>query len=227
MEWIEQFDLFLFDFDGVLVDTESLHYASYREVCLRRGIAFSWDFEQYCERAHGETQGMQKALQRAFPELFENALDWDILYREKKQIYTELLKASPMMFMPGAERILKELHRRNKAHCVVTNSSRNDTETIRRSLPALDNIPHWITREDYQLAKPSPEGYLKAMALYNFPKERTIGFEDTLKGFKALSGAVSHPVLICLEHCSHIAECLSMGGRHFTSFENIRQCLKI
>jgi beta-phosphoglucomutase len=220
MNWVNHFQFFLFDFDGVLVDTEHLHYAAYAQMCQKRGFEWNWSFEQYCMQAHGEAQGIKIALYREFPALFQQESNWEVLASEKKKIYSELIEAQGVRFMPGVEKLLHHLHASQKAHCVVTNSSKQDVDRIKRHLP-LHTIPFWITREDYSLPKPSPEGYDKAIAQYATPNDSIIGFEDTFKGFKALSQTRAQAVLICPSFRAHIAQCLKMCGKHFESFETI------
>ena len=189
-------------------------------MCLSRGIAWNWSFEEFCTRAHGESQGIKEALYREFPELLQQEPNWDILYNEKKTIYTQFLQNKEhVSLMPGVEKLLSTLQEKGYPHCVVTNSIRAHVEMIQHAIPLLRGFSHWITREDYLLPKPSAEGYKKALSLYSFPKEEVIGFEDTLKGFKALYQCVGCSVLICPAYRSHIQECLRLGGVHFTSFE--------
>jgi len=221
MQWIKRYQFFLFDFDGVLVDTEPLHYEAYAQMCQKRGIPWIWSFEQYCIEAHGEAQGIKNALLREFPDLFQQGASWEDLAGEKKKIYTEFLRTRPLKLMPGVEDVLHALDRNNCVRCVVTNSSREDVEEIKKNLPILQSIPYWITRNDYALPKPSPEGYRKAIAQYALPEWKMIGFEDTYKGFKALSQTPAHPVLICPAMRDHVSACLAMGGEHFESFEKI------
>lgn len=214
---MEQFQLFLFDFDGVLVDTEPLHYQAYAQVFINRGIPWPFDFEQYCTVALGASQGVKKALYERLPDL-----DWDAIAAEKKQIYLELIKAQPLRLMPGVEDILQALQSQKRVSCVVTNSYRHQVETIKEALPLLKLIPHWITREDYKDPKPSPDGYIKAIELFApTPDCSVIGFEDSLKGFQALSQTRARSVLICPAHRAHVSTCLSLGGEHFVSFETI------
>lgn len=221
MQWIERFHLFLFDFDGVLVNTEPLHYAAYAKLCDQRELKWTWSFEEYCAYAHGESQGIKHALYREFPELLKQEPHWEALATEKKKIYNALLETQSLKLMPDVAELLHVLQEQKKMRCVVTNSSRESVEKIKASLPILDTIPHWLTREDYTHPKPSSEGYRKAIALCGSPKEGIIGFEDTLKGFKALSETSARAVLLCPAYCKHVAECIAMGGHHFESFKTI------
>jgi len=221
MQWIEQFQFFLFDFDGVLVDTEPLHYEAYAQMCQKRGIPWTWSFEQYCKEAHGQAQGIKKALYAQCPDLLQQGPAWEVLAGEKKEIYTDFLSKRPLKLMPGVEDVLCALERNHSPRCVVTNSSSGDVEKIKNLLPVLQSIPHWITRKDYEHPKPSPEGYRKAIAHYASPEWKMIGFEDTYKGFLALSQTPAYPVLICPAFRDHISTCCALGGEHFESFEKM------
>ncbi len=81
--------------------------------------------------------------------------------------------------MPGVEELLKELIELKSKRAVVTNSTKEQIETIKELLPLLKSIPLWITREDYENPKPAPDGYLKAMEVLADSGDRVIGFEDS------------------------------------------------
>ncbi len=221
MNWIQGYQLFLFDFDGLLVDTERLHFASYRELCRRYGCQMDWSFEQYCREAHGKPMGIFEGLAREFPQIFEKQPKKEVLYEEKKKIYEELLRCSPLELMEGAAALLTALSEKNVKRAVVTNSPRMHIHIIQESLPLLKSIPLWVTREDYSNPKPSPEGYLTAMEKLAEPGDRIIGFEDTIKGWKALHASGAESVLICPSQSSHVQECIALGAKHFESLASI------
>ena len=52
--------------------------------------------------------------------------------------------------------------------CVVTNSSKEVTDIVRRKYPILDMIPNWVTRDMYDKAKPAPDGYTKVCLSLSF-----------------------------------------------------------
>jgi HAD superfamily hydrolase (TIGR01509 family) len=221
MRWIERFDLFLFDFDGILVDTEPLHYAAFAQLLARRNIDWDWDFEGFCRESHGQKDGIKHALYKKFPILLEREPHFEVLAEEKRVLYTQLLQEQRVPLMPGVKALLSRLQAENRTHCVVTNSWREHVEMIRSRDAQLSHIPHWLTREDYPNPKPAPDGYQKAIDLYGFPGARVIGFEDTCKGFKALSQTAARAVLICPSQRSHVSECLALGGLHYPSFEEV------
>ena len=194
LNWIDQFDLFLFDFDGLLVNTEELHWTAYKELCRNHGIELEWSLNQFFEHAHLSAEGIQKAL---YPRFFKGEV-WGDLYAEKKEIYQSLLKKGHLTLMKGAESVLKALEQANKKRCVVTHSPKASVDLIKNKLGVLQTIPHWFTRESYRELKPHPDGYLTALKALAEPGDRVIGFEDSVRGLTALKRAgVQIALLVC------------------------------
>ncbi|MDE3056258.1 MAG: HAD family phosphatase [Verrucomicrobiota bacterium] len=218
MNWVSSFQLFLFDFDGLLVDTERLHFRAYREALQERGHFLDWDFSSYCRYAHLEADSLKKALIGRFPVL---SLDWSSFYEEKRSRYLSLMNEGQLELMPGVERLLFLLTERGARRCVVTHSPRAAVERICSKLPLLHMIPHWITREDYKEPKPHPECYRKAISLYGKKGDRIIGFEDSVRGWTALSQTEALPLLICSD--THPQLRWAQGALHFASFMEINE----
>ena len=219
MKWIRDFQLFLFDFDGLLVNTEHIHHQAYVNMLERRGFHLDWSFATYCEVAHVSADALREALYAEFPALEPN---WSLVYAEKKKAYFDLLSSGKVEMMPGVERLLRELAAAGIRRCVVTHSAFEQTNLIRSQIPALQSLPKWITREDYEKPKPHPECYLRAIELYGQKGDRIIGFEDSLRGLEALRQTPAIPVLICPSHHPLIDVALARGGvTHFDSLEQI------
>lgn len=219
MEWIHRYQLFLFDFDGLLVNTEELHFAAYVELCRSRGLALSWDFTKFCSIAHYSSTGLRDTIFSEFPSLQNES--WDVLYKEKKRLYLKILQENRLHLMPGVEKLLLALEAAGIRRCVATNSALEQIEEIKKALPVLKTIPVWITREDYVQAKPAPDSYLAALKRLALPGDETIGFEDSLRGVKALQGADVRPVLICPPEHPQIQDPDLRGVPFFSSFDDI------
>lgn len=218
MKWINNFQLFLFDFDGLLVNTEHLHFQAYIDMMAEQGFALEWSFAQFCEAAHLNATALREALYAQFPKLNPN---WDLLYAAKKRLYLELLSAGKVELMPGAGALLKALEKKNIRRCVATNSLHEQIQMIRSQVPILQSIPHWITREQYSKAKPDPECYLKAIQLYGQPGDRIIGFEDSVRGLQALRQTPALPVLICSSRHPLLGTLFEGPMVHYESLEEI------
>lgn len=211
------FDLVLFDFDGLLVDTEALHFKAYVKLCQNHGCRLDWDINRFFSAAHFDAKGVERALYEKFPELYKEEPRWAVLYEEKKQIYNKLLEEGNLHLMPGVEPLLKALQDAEIRRCVVTNSPRSQVNRIKDFLPVLHTIPLWITREDYVQPKPHPECYQKALSIIAQPGDRVIGFEDSVRGLTALQGAGVEGVLICPPDHPQLEK---LAVPHYDSFED-------
>lgn len=226
MSWIHNFQLFLFDFDGLLVNTEELHFAAYKMMCKRRGYDLDWSLDKFFGEAHFDSTALCDAIYAQFPKLKKEEPRWEVLYAEKKAAYMEVLQGGNLKLMPGVEKLLKNLEKAKIKRCVVTNSTKEQIEFIKSELPELKSIPYWITREDYTKPKPDPECYLKAIAKYAKKGDKIIGFEDSLRGFTALQGAGVQGVLICPLWHPQLKRTETKGVIHFSSFEEIPENFK-
>ena len=217
MNWVEKFQLFLFDFDGLLVNTEAMHYQAYVNLMDHLGFQLDWSFTKYLGLAHLNATTIRNELYAQFPDLPSN---WDELYAKKKQIYFELLGSGKVELMSGVEPLLTLLSQKEIRRCVVTHSAIPEVGLIRSQHPILQTIPLWITREDYLKPKPDPECYLRAIQLYGKKGDRIIGFEDSIRGLQALKQTPATPVLICSPH-HPLLEIGAEGINYFESFEKI------
>jgi beta-phosphoglucomutase len=220
LDWIHNYQLFLFDFDGLLVNTEELHFAAYVAMCGRRGFDLNWSLSRFFEAAHVSATGLRDAIYAEQPLLQEQEPRWEVLYAEKKEAYMQLLASGNLSLLPGVASLLEALERATIKRCVVTNSPKEQIELIRNNLAPLRSIPHWITREQYQKPKPDPECYMKAIERLGSPGDKIIGFEDSWRGFQALRGAGAKGVLIA-PHAHPQSKHLPKDILHFESLEKI------
>jgi len=221
MQWIHDYQLFLFDFDGLLVNTEELHYKAYQRMCGARGVHLDWGFDRYCQAAHYEASALRDQLYAHFPQLKLQEPLWDVLYAEKRKAISELFSSGAVQLMPGVARLLTALQAANIPRCVVTHSPDQLVQLARQQNPILDTIPFWLTREHYSQPKPHPECYLKAIEQLAKPHDRVIGFEDTPRGLRALLGTRAQAVLVCQTQYPEIPTFVKAGVRHIRSFEAI------
>jgi beta-phosphoglucomutase len=223
MNWILQYQLFLFDFDGLLVDTERLHYQAYINMCADRGFQLTWSFHRYSAAAHHKSTDLRDQIYLEFPDLQAKEPNWQVLYEEKKRHFLNLIENGTVPLLPGAADLLLALQEAGIKRCVVTHSATSLIQKIRQQNPILDTIPHWITREDYTNPKPSPECYQIAIAKLAQPHDRIIGFEDSPRGLHALIGTQAKPILICPPDSSYLENTLQHHPqvRYYPSFHAI------
>lgn len=220
MRWIHDFRLFLFDFDGLLVNTEEIHFIAYKKMCSDRGFHLPWDFHRYCMASHYESDKIKKSIYAEFPDLYRMEPRWEVLYAEKKKNMIELLKEGAVHLMPGAEILIRAIADAQICSCVVTNSPKDQIKLIKEKNPILEKIPYWFTRETYSEPKPNPECYLNAIEKIGI-KDRIIGFEDTPRGMRALLHTQAKPVLVSEVAYPEINDFIRQGVLYYPSLLNL------
>jgi beta-phosphoglucomutase len=221
VDWLADYQLVLLDLDGLLVNTEELHYQAYQKMCARRGYVLKLSFRDYCGIAHRSAEGLEQMVYTQFPQLLIEEPRWKVLYAEKKQAYIELLHSGAVQPMPGVEPFLIGLQRLGINRCVVTHSACDLADIIRKQLPILNTIPYWFTRESYEHPKPHPDGYQRAIAGLAKQGDRVIGFEDTPRGLEALRGTSATRVLICAKDYPCFPDAQAGDFLHFESLAQV------
>lgn len=221
MHWLQDYQLFLFDFDGLLVNTEEIHFLAYQRMCEKYGFKLNWDFDRYCKIAHYSAEGLRVEIYRSLPDLYQAEPSWEVLYAYKKQQVISLLESGMIELMPGVHQLLLALQKASIKRCVVTHSPLALVNTVKNKHPILDTIPHWITREDYTHPKPHPQGYLTAIQKFAGPDDKIVGFEDTPRGIEALLQTNAKPILVSPIVYNDIPKSVT----RFSSFKDIPDSL--
>jgi beta-phosphoglucomutase len=150
----------IFDFNGVLVDDEAIHFALFREVLAQEGVVITE--RDYHERYLGYDD--RGCFQAALTDAGHSAnRAWlDQLIAQKAQRYVEVARQGLRFFAEAAETLGAVAARWPVAIC--SGALRPEIEDALRQLGRLDNITAIISAEDTEKGKPDPEGYQLALA---------------------------------------------------------------
>jgi beta-phosphoglucomutase len=145
----------IFDFNGVLVDDESVHFALFRELLAREGVKITE--RDYHERYLGyDDRGcFAAALVDAGQSASHERLDQ--LIAQKARRYVELA-GEGLRFFPAAAETLKALAARWPV-AICSGALRSEIEYALRRLDCLDQVTAIVSAEDTDKCKPDPEGY--------------------------------------------------------------------
>lgn len=151
------FDSILFDFDGVLADSEVIHFECWTTILAPLGIPLTW--EAYCANCIGITdRAMLEVLARQKNPPHDVEDLWQY-YPKKKALFREKAYANPPI--PEATRaLLRELTGWQLA--VVSSSGRAEVEPVLERAGVLDYFSTIVTGDDVTHRKPHPEPYLLA-----------------------------------------------------------------
>lgn len=150
----------LFDFDGVLVHTEPLHYRAFVGVLQPLGIALSEaDYMAYL-MGYDDRSGFEQML------LMHNLKSptLDELVRTKNRIMLELIRKGDVGNSANVRETVQQLHRHYPL-AICSGALRNEIETLLNAMGLCELFEVIVAAEDVQVSKPDPSGYLKAMRL--------------------------------------------------------------
>ncbi len=181
---------FIFDLDGVLVDTAKYHFIAWQELANELGISFSAEDN---ERLKGvsRVRSLEIILEIGGKTLSKHEFDKCLV--KKNEHYLEYIdKLTPDEILPGVQSFLDEAQAQGIS-MVVGSASKNAP----RILDKL-NLTHYfkavIDGNAVSAAKPDPEVFLKgAEALELMPRDCVV-FEDAQAGIDAANNGGMIPV---------------------------------
>jgi HAD superfamily hydrolase (TIGR01509 family) len=183
----------IFDCDGILVDTEPLHYKAFQEVLSPLGLGF--DYDEYNNRYIGfdDRDAFLEAFRSAGRELDSPALAALIL--AKARALQEIV-AKGIDSFPGVSELVRELAGNQIPLAVASGALRHEVEAFLESLSLSDAFQTIVAADDVVRSKPDPESYLLALErlsqeLGNQPLNARccIAIEDTPAGISAAKDA--------------------------------------
>ncbi len=162
----------LFDFDGVIADTET----QYTVFWDRMGKEYL-GLEGFGHTIKGQT------LVQIFDRYFNGMI------REQEEIVPQLNEFESNMtygYIPGADAFMKELKAAGIPMAIVTSSNDIKMSNAYREHPELlELVDTVLTSEHFTKSKPDPECFLKGMEVLGGAPEDTVVFEDSFHGLTA------------------------------------------
>lgn len=167
----------IFDFDGVIVDSERLHWAAFNAVIDQ---PVSW--EDYLQTLIGFDD--RDAFKYLFPSIGKPELDELIV--KKAAAFQELLAEGGAAALPGAVELIKHLSGTIPI-AICSGALREDILPIIGKLGIADAFDTIVTAEDTPVSKPDPAPYLLTKKRLGISSGLVI--EDTPAGIAAAKGA--------------------------------------
>jgi beta-phosphoglucomutase len=147
----------LFDFDGVIVNSEPLHFLAFQEVLKGEHIDLSE--EEYYRELIGFDD--KNAIRHVFAK-HERPLEPKTFLRvmtKKTEGMMELIRRKPPHALPGVEEFVRGLWR-NYPLAVCSGAVREEIEAMLEGVSLRDCFGTIVAAEDVTRGKPDPEGYL-------------------------------------------------------------------
>lgn len=200
----------IFDFDGVLADTERLHYAAFRDVLGGRG----WTLEEpdYFARYLGFDDA---ALVTEFARDRELALAAPAraaIVDEKTAVFRHRLAAAGVLY-PGAAAAVRRLGARYRLG-IASGSLAAEIHLVLDATSLRDAFQVVVGADDVAQGKPAPDPYLMAVRALQVPPQAAVAIEDSRWGLESARTAGLRTIAVTT---SYPAAALEPAADHIVS----------
>ena len=163
----------LFDFDGVVVDTEPQYSLFWDE----KGEKYHPEIPEFGHHIKGQTLVQIYSQFFLQPEGLQPEITRELLDFETRMSFE---------FIPGVVDFMKELREKGVKIAIVTSSNDQKMANAHRALPELKSmVDAIITADKVSHSKPHPECFLLGAETLQIPIENCIVFEDSFHGLEA------------------------------------------
>jgi len=198
---MRRFDAVIFDMDGVLIDSEPLHFEVLRRVLGHDGVQLSGaENEEFI----GTTSAAMFATLIARHALPRSVSEYVALY---DAAVLEVLRR-PHKAQPGVEHLLGYLRQSSIRLGVASSSNRSWIDATLRSLQLTDAFEAIISGDEVSRGKPDPSIYTLAAQRLGIAPERCLAIEDAPNGVESARRAGMAVLGVRTAYTAH----LNLGG---------------
>jgi HAD superfamily hydrolase (TIGR01509 family) len=182
----------IFDFDGIIVDTEPLHYRAFQEILIPLGLGYAWADYLKSYIGYDDRDAFRNTFFSAGRTLDDSELE--ALINEKGSAFQRII-ASGVLPYPGVLELVRAIAG-NLPLGLCSGALPSDIEPILENLGVAGSFDVIITAADVRASKPDPESYALAMAslISAYPAKgimagSCLAIEDTPAGIASAKGA--------------------------------------
>lgn len=189
----------IFDFDGVIADSEPLHYRAFKETVSR------YDIDLPKERYYGEYLGYTDIeCTQAISVDFDLGLDEagiDQLMQEKTELFDRLVQGESTI-IDGVSEFVDRIKREGVRLAVCSGALLGDIELMLAGTDLTNSFEIVVAADHVQKGKPDPEGLLLVLQRLNetgpeqiLPNDCVV-IEDSRWGLEAAAAAGMHTIAV-------------------------------
>lgn len=172
---------FIFDLDGVIVDTAKYHYLAWQKIAAELNIEFT---HEHNELLKGVSRVRSLNIILELGKVTASQEDKDRWLVQKNEEYLSyLVDMDASEILPGVFEILKFLKENNQP--IALGSASKNARPILEKTGLLSYFDAVVDGNDVTNAKPDPEVFLMAAKLLNIKPEDSVVFEDSVAGVQA------------------------------------------
>jgi HAD superfamily hydrolase (TIGR01509 family) len=192
-------DAVIFDFDGIVLDSETPEYESHRRIFERCGAPLTP--EEWCAQIGLWSEGHHERWHARLCALSSQAPDWPSFAAEQHRLFQELVSTAPMA---GIRELLDALLARGVATAIASNAPTRWVVPAAAGVGVTDRFQAIVAGDEVMHRKPAPDVYLEAVRRLGAQASRTVAIEDSAPGLASARAAglktVAIPHWLTAEH---------------------------
>ncbi|MGI9381782.1 MAG: HAD-IA family hydrolase [Methyloligellaceae bacterium] len=192
----------IFDVDGTLAETETLHLKAMNVALAAAGLPFRWHATLYRDllKIPGGRNRLRRFLGQHLPGRDAYAIEVlsSTIHTKKDKAYRAFLASGELGLRPGVGRLIREARRSSLRLAIATATSRSNLEALLQNTCGPGAVA-WFevicTAEEAPRRKPAPDVYVEALRRLDLSPEDCLAIEDSEAGVQA-AGTVGLPVVV-------------------------------
>ena len=176
---------FIFDLDGVIVDTAKYHYLAWKKLANNLNIDFTHEHNELLKGV-SRVRSLEIILGLGNVEASdEQKNEW--LVQKNKEYLEYIDKMDDSEILPGVMEVLNFLKENNQP--IILGSASKNARPILEKVNILNYFDDIVDGNDVSNAKPDPEVFIVGAKKANQTNENSIVFEDSVAGIEAANVA--------------------------------------
>lgn len=187
----------IFDVDGTLADTETVHREAFNAAFQQSGLDWHWNEAQYTQLL--QVAGGKERIAHYWQQVDSNrasqstaAATINHLHAVKTREYEQRVSGGQLALRPGILRLILEAHAAGMPLAIATTTTPANVEALLSTPLGADWRRYFVAVCDASTPgrkKPAPDVYIAVLAALNLPAAQCLAFEDSENGLRAATAA--------------------------------------
>ena len=176
---------FIFDLDGVIVDTAKYHFIAWRNLANSIQIDFT-ELQNEQLKGVSRVKSLEKILKWGGKQISENQFT-QLMQQKNDDYLSHIDKMDNQEILPDVCKVLDFLSEENQG--IALGSASKNARMILKKVNLINQFEVIVDGNDVTKGKPNPEVFLNAATALDIPKKHCIVFEDSVAGIQAANAA--------------------------------------
>lgn len=173
----------IFDMDGVIIDSEPLHYISQKKLTYKLGFSLTETQSQQFIGTSSKNMWQILKTQYELPYSVEELMEMGL------EFYFDILDQTPIEPIAGVRELIEELHAQKIRLVLASSSERKSIDKVLKLFSLEQYFDYRISGAEFIQSKPHPEIFLTALQKTQSQPHQAVVIEDSTNGIKAAKAA--------------------------------------